>query len=123
MASSNPISPTFFPKRQPRDKFVLQAKPIGDNDAPDYILPLQKIGIGAFIEGAFTTVHLDITYVNPGATILEASYEFPLDKTTLVAKLTALINDKTVKAVVKDKEEAKQEYDNAIATGKAAIYA
>ena len=85
----------------------MQANPKGDNDAPGYILPLRKIGIGAFIEGAFTTVYLDITYLNPGKSVLEASYEFPLDKMTLVAKLTATINDKTVKAVVKNKEEAK----------------
>ena len=83
----------------------MQAK--GDNDALDYILPLRKIGIEAIIEGAFTTVYLDITYLNPGDSNLEASYEFPLDKKTLVAELTATINDKTVKAIVKEKEEAK----------------
>ena len=111
----------FFPKRQPRDSFVMQAK--GDNDALDYILPLRKIGIEAIIEGAFTTVYLDITYLNPGDSNLEAIYEFPLDKKTLVAELTATINDKTVKAIVKDKEEAKQKYEDAIASGNAAIFA
>ena len=64
-------------------------KPANSNDE-DRALPLRKIEIDTKIEGAFATVDLFVNYVNPCTdTILEAKYEFPLDKNTLLAKLEA----------------------------------
>ena len=74
--------------------------------------------------GAFATVDLDLIYLNPSHdTTLEACYEFPLEKTTLLAKLTAEIDGKTIEAEVRDKEKAKEKYDDAMASGKAAVLA
>ena len=100
-------------------------KPDATNkDKPDGVLPLQKIGIDAKIEGAFATVDLDLIYLNPSLdTTLEACYEFPLEKTTLLAKLIAEINGTTIEAEVRDKEKAKEKYDDAMASGHAAILA
>ena len=54
---------------------------------------MQKVGIDAKIEGAFATVDLDLVYLNPSPdATLEACYEFPLEKTTLLANLIAEIN-------------------------------
>jgi hypothetical protein len=41
----------------------------------------------------------------------------------VVSKLVATIDDRHVTAKIKDKEEAKEKYDEAIASGKAAVYA
>ena len=83
-------------------------KPDENNrDKPDGVLPLQKIGIDAKIEGAFATVDLDLIYLNPSPdTTLEACYEFPLEKSTLLSKLTAEIGGKTIETEVRDKEKA-----------------
>ena len=93
-----------------------------NSDKPDGILPLQKVGIDVKIEGAFATVDLDLIYLNPShSSTLEACYEFPLEKTTLLSKLTAEINGKTIEAEVRGKEKAKENYDDAMASGHAAI--
>lgn len=41
----------------------------------------------------------------------------------MISKLVATINDKTVEAQIKSKEEAKEKYDDAIAAGNSAVYA
>ena len=54
---------------------------------------------------------------------METSYEFPLDQKTLLSELTAELNGKTIEAQVKDKEKAKEKYEDAIAGGNAALLA
>lgn len=63
------------------------------------------MAIDVIIDGAFATCDLDLTYLNPSSDCaLEATYEFPLEKNTLLAKLTAELNGKTIEAQVRDKE-------------------
>ena len=54
---------------------------------------------------------------------IESTFEFPLDKDVVVSKLICMIDDKVVEAKVQNKEEAKEKYDDAIASGKTAVYA
>ena len=54
---------------------------------------------------------------------IECTFEFPLDKQTVVSKLIAQIDDKIIEATIKEKEEAKQTYNDAIASGSTAVYA
>ena len=55
--------------------------------------------IDVIIEGAFATCDLDLVYSNPSSDCaLEATYEFHLEKNTLLAKLTAELNGQTVEA-------------------------
>lgn len=65
-----------------------------------------------------------LTYVNPSDdNPIEATYEFPLEKHTVLSKLTATIGGKTVVAKVQAKEEAKERYDDAVAAGNSAVLA
>ena len=57
------------------------------------------------------------SYKNHSNTTVEAKYVFPLDDEAAVCGFEAFINDKHVVGVVKEKEEAKQEYRRAIAAG------
>ena len=67
---------------------------------------------------------IELRYLNPSKEYtLEASYEFPLEKKTLLSKLVACIGGKTIEAIVRNKEEAKERYDDAIAAGNAAVLA
>ena len=72
----------------------------------------------------FATMDLDLVYKNPSKEdALEATYQFPLSPTTLLASLEAELNGKTIVAKVQDKEEARGKFDDAVASGKAAVLA
>jgi len=66
--------------------------------AQESLLPLTKVAIHARVDGGFAAVELDLTYRNPADCVFEASYEFPLEKNTVLTKLIATINDKTIEA-------------------------
>ena len=87
-------------------------------------MPLKKVDVDCHISGAIATLNLELVYKNPSETdTYECSYEFPLSKETVLAKLIAQIDGKTVEAKVKAKEEAKEIYEDAIAAGNAAVLA
>lgn len=55
---------------------------------------------------------------------LEAIYKFPVPPGAAVCEFEAVLNDgTTIVGIVKEKEEAKKEYDTAIASGKQAALA
>ena len=88
------------------------------------MLPLQKVDVKCTIAGSLVTLDAELHYKNPlEDEPLEATYEFPLDKTTVFSKLQAQIDGRTVTAKVQEKEEAKERYDDAVASGKAAVLA
>jgi hypothetical protein len=65
-----------------------------------------------------------LSYSNNGdQNPIECTFEFPLDNQTVVSKLVAQIGDKVIEATIQEKEEAKEKYGDAIASGNAAVYA
>ena len=63
-------------------------------------------------------------YINAGTKDpVECTFEFPIEKDNVVTKLTAEIDDKLIEAKIKQKEVAKEQYSDAIASGKVAILA
>lgn len=54
---------------------------------------------------------------------IECTFEFPLESSTIVTKLFAQIDDRVIEAKIKEKEEAKEIYNDAIASGNTAVYA
>jgi len=68
-------------------------KPLFEAGDKDGLLPLQAVTINVKIDAGFATVDLDMVYVNPSTDCaLEATFEFPLEKTTLLSKLFAELN-------------------------------
>lgn len=87
-------------------------------------MPFQSVNIIGRVDGPVATLNIDLHYKNPDEQHpIECSYEFPLDKNTVFAKLVCKIEDKETTAIVKNKEEAKKEYEEAIASGQQAVYA
>ena len=87
-------------------------------------MPLQDVTISGVIEAGLATLDVKLTYSNTGdEKPIECTFEFPLEKETVVSKLIAEIDDKVIEAKIKEKEEAKQTYGDAIASGNAAVYA
>lgn len=95
-----------------------------DKDDKEYLVPLKAVKVGGCLEGPLAIVDIDLTYINEDSeSAIECSYEFPLDKDTVVSRLVAKIGDKEIEAKIKEKELAKEVYDNAMAGGNAAVYA
>ena len=82
------------------------------------LLPFTKVKIRGVLEGPIATLDIELTYVNPDTVNpIECSYEFPLDKDTIFAKLLCKIGDEEVEARVKGKEAAREEYSEAMSKG------
>ena len=76
------------------------------------------------LEGPLAIVDIELTYINEDTeSPIECSYEFLLDSDTVMSQLIAKIGDKEVEAKIKEKERAKQVYEDALVGGKAAVYA
>jgi len=88
------------------------------------LVPLQHVKINGVLESGHAFLDIQLTYANLGAeNPIECTFEFPVEPSTVVSKLIATIDDKVVEAKIKAKEEAKEQYNDAIASGKTAVYA
>ena len=70
-------------------------------------------------------VRLDTTlkYSNTEANPIEVVFRFPLEDSFAVVGLEVVIDGRKLKAVIREKEEARQMYDDAIASGHSAALA
>ena len=73
------------------------------------------------IENSIATIELKQVFLNEIDEPVEATYSFPTDPDIVFSKLKFKIGEKEVIGKVKDKEEAKENYDDAIAGGNAAV--
>ena len=80
-------------------------------------VPLKSFHIRAQIIDATVEVNLYQVYHNMSSTPIEAKYVFPLEENSTVCDFEAHINNKVIKGVVKEKERAKKEYQEAIEQG------
>ena len=87
------------------------------------LVPLKSVDIRATLEGALAIVDFNMTYANPGSSPIECTYEFPLEPQTLLSKLIVTVDDKVIEASVKEKEQAKQEYEDVLAGGNLGVLA
>ena len=93
-------------------------------DDQKVLMPLTKVDIKVEIRGALATTKVQLCYINPSKeSSQECTYTFPLDKTSVLADFDAKIDDRVIQTKVKDKEEAKEDYEDAVAGGNAAVIA
>ncbi|CAF1311477.1 unnamed protein product [Rotaria sordida] len=81
------------------------------------LVPLKSFHIRAQIIDTIVEVVLYQVYHNTSSIPIEAKYVFPLDENSTVCGFEAHINNKVIKGIVKEKEQAKQEYREAIEKG------
>ncbi|CAF1244398.1 unnamed protein product, partial [Didymodactylos carnosus] len=77
-------------------------------------LPLKEFHIRAQLVDVTAEVVLYQLYHNNSSQAIEAKYVFPLDEHSTVCGFEAHINNKVIVGVVKEKEQAKKEYREAI---------
>ncbi|CAF2450560.1 unnamed protein product [Rotaria sp. Silwood2] len=81
------------------------------------LVPLKAFHIRAQLVDVTAEVVLYQVYHNSSSVPIEAKYVFPLDENSSVCGFEAHINNKIIKGVVKEKEQAKREYREAIEKG------
>lgn len=82
--------------------------------------PLKRTDVRAQINGAIADVIVTQTYTNEGARPIDARYVFPGSTRAAVHGMTIAVDDEVVTAKIRQREEAKQEFETARKQGKSA---
>lgn len=80
-------------------------------------LPLQHLAYRASVCGVFARVRCVQKFANDAAEPIEAVYCFPMPDDASVIACTMVLGERRVEAQLKEKERARQEYDDAVAAG------
>ena len=83
-------------------------------------LALKKVRIEGNVLGKFGMFEINQTFKNNTNQTLEVEYTFPIIETAAIVDFEAQINDKVLKGVCKEKEEAQKEYQENIVKGNSA---
>ncbi|KAL1268029.1 hypothetical protein QQF64_033392 [Cirrhinus molitorella] len=86
-------------------------------DSSGQKLPLQAVNVRCKLMDLLCQVIIFQTYTNQSAVPIEAKYVFPLEETAAVCGFEAFINGKHITGKVKEKEQARKEYKQAIEKG------
>jgi len=84
------------------------------------LFPSLKTDIVADVQGDLVTVTVTQTFVNPTPTPLNARYLFPLHKEAAVFAMTMAVGEEIVQAKIREREEARQTFEQGKREGKAA---
>ena len=85
-------------------------------------LPLKDVSVSAFVQGYLLGLQSVLKYENSGSDPVEVLFRTPVDDSHAVVGLEAVIDGRRIRAEIKEKEQAKQEYDDAIASGMTAAF-
>lgn len=86
-------------------------------------LPLEAVDVNVSITGLLSEVRLSQTFVNAYAEPLEATYIFPMPDRAAVTKFVMTVNGREVIGILKERGEARRDYDTAIQAGHRAAIA
>ncbi|XP_072885059.1 von Willebrand factor A domain-containing protein 5A-like isoform X4 [Hemitrygon akajei] len=84
-------------------------------------VPLKKISVRVEVKGFVADVSADLEYRNEEAAPLEAVFTFPVDSDSAVYNFQAMVDGKTLVAEIKEREQAQDDYDDAISSGQEAF--
>ncbi|XP_078268866.1 von Willebrand factor A domain-containing protein 5A-like isoform X2 [Rhinoraja longicauda] len=80
-------------------------------------VPLKGISARLEVKGFVADLSASLEYVNEESDPLEAMFVFPMDSDSAVYHFEAQVGGKTIVATIKEKEKAKDDYDDAISSG------
>ena len=86
------------------------------------LLPFRSVCISADIKGYVLGLRATMKYFNEDKDPVEVFFKLPLDSKQAIVGLTAHINGNKIRAEIQEKEQAKANYDDAIASGLTAAY-
>src|SRR5438132_342723 len=80
-------------------------------------LPLKAMEVRARVEGLLAQVSVSQTFVNPFPDPLEATYIFPLPDRAAVTSLRMEVAGRVIEAELKERGQARRDYDEALQAG------
>lgn len=83
-------------------------------------LPLKGVSATVRISGVIADVTIEQVYTNEGGKPLEATYVFPASTRAAVYGMEMTIGDRTITAEIREREQARQEYEQAREEGMSA---
>ena len=86
------------------------------------LVPLTMSDYHLEVVNAITNVNLTQHYKNPTDRFLEMEYHFPIAPNACVYRFSAQFGNSRIDGVVKEKEEAKKQYQEAVSQGRKAAY-
>ena len=86
-------------------------------------LPLESIDVRSRVTGLAVHTELAQGFRNPYDVPLEATYIFPLPDRAAVTRLRMEADDRVIEGIVKEREQARAEYTEAVASGRRASIA
>lgn len=92
---------------------------IGENVSVD-CFPLKETNVTTNVNGMIAETYVTQTYTNEGESPINAQYVFPASSETAVHGMKMQIGNQMVTAKIKEREEAKQEFEQAKSEGKSA---
>lgn len=110
-------SVAFAQEEETEDKTISPFFYVESSDSTIDQLPLKSTKVNVDISGVIADVTILQSYANVGSKTIEAKYIFPMSTKAAVYKLRMIIGDRIMTAVVKEKEQAQQEYEEAIEQG------
>ncbi|XP_063061446.1 von Willebrand factor A domain-containing protein 5A-like isoform X1 [Engraulis encrasicolus] len=84
-------------------------------------VPLKSVEVDVQVQGHVATVSSTLLYVNEEEHPLEAVFVFPLPAECALCHFSAKLGDVEVVAKLQDKQKAREEYDDALSSGKQAF--
>ena len=79
----------------------------------DVSLPLKSVSVEAQVRGFVMGLRSTLTYSNDSPDPVEVLFRFPVEKSHAVVALTAVIDGRKIAAQLREKEEARAQYDDA----------
>ncbi len=89
-------------------------------DGRQVSFPTLKTDYDVEVRGDLVAVTLTQRFDNPGKVPLDATYQFPLHEDAAVHAMTMRVGDEVVRAEIREREAARQEFEAAKAEGRAA---
>src|SRR5688572_19420348 len=82
---------------------------------------LRSVNVTAQVRDLISSKVVEQHYTNEGDKPVEVKYVFPADPEEVTHRVTVKIGDRVIVTNVKEKEEAKKEYDTAVQAKKTAV--
>jgi len=84
-------------------------------------VPLKKCKFIPIVNSQFVEQRIILEYLNDSPETIEAFFVFPLHPGSCVKNFDATVGDRTIKCILKEKEQANKEYQAAIDCGKKSV--
>ncbi|XP_001379766.2 von Willebrand factor A domain-containing protein 5A isoform X2 [Monodelphis domestica] len=108
-------------QRRKQDQITSMEHPCGLFTLSNQPVPLKSISVDVSINQFVADVSATLDYKNEETGPVEALFVFPMDEDSAVYSFQAVVDGKNIVAEIREKQQAQEDYENAISQGQAAF--